>query len=73
MAQVVEHLPSKHKALSLIPGTVKKKKKKKYNVIKVYILSCTSLFVVFSQDGKADAVLIVCLYTSMLASSYDKE
>jgi hypothetical protein len=29
MAQVVEHLPSKHKALSLIPGTVKKKKKEK--------------------------------------------
>jgi hypothetical protein len=28
MAQAIEHLPSKHEALSSIPGSTKKKKKK---------------------------------------------
>jgi hypothetical protein len=31
MAQVIEHLPSKFKALSSIPSTTTKKKKKKDN------------------------------------------
>jgi hypothetical protein len=37
MAQAVEHLPSKHKALNSNPSMAKRKKKKKFLRVKVII------------------------------------